>query len=59
MQDRPRRERADVVEVVKQGAIVFICGDGEEMAPPVHHACSRIYREATGEPRERESASNG
>ena len=59
MQDRLRRERADVVEVVKQGAIIFICGDGEEMAPPVHHACLLIYQEATGEPREHESASNG
>ncbi len=48
VQDRLWADRADVVELVKQGATVYVCGDGEHMAPQVRDTCVRIYREATG-----------
>ncbi len=51
MPDRLWRDRADLVELVKPGAIVFVCGDGRPMAPAAHDACVRIYQQATGEPR--------
>jgi cytochrome P450/NADPH-cytochrome P450 reductase len=40
--------RVPFVELVKQGATVYVCGDGEHMAPQVRDTCVRIYREATG-----------
>jgi cytochrome P450/NADPH-cytochrome P450 reductase len=48
VQDRLWRDRADVVELVKQGAIMYVCGDGRQMAPAIHDTCVRIYQEATG-----------
>ena len=48
VQDRLWRDRADVIELVKQGAIMYVCGDGRRMAPAVHETCVRIYQEATG-----------
>lgn len=48
VQDRLWRDRADVVELVKQGAKFYVCGDGHHMAPAVHDACLHIYQEATG-----------
>ncbi|MCB5292433.1 bifunctional cytochrome P450/NADPH--P450 reductase [Arthrobacter sp. SO3] len=48
VQDRLWSDRADVVELVKQGATVYVCGDGEYMAPQVRDTCVQIYREATG-----------
>ncbi|HEX2034302.1 MAG TPA: cytochrome P450, partial [Chloroflexota bacterium] len=48
VQDRLWRDRADVVELVKQGATLYLCGDGRRMAPAVHETCVRIYQEATG-----------
>ncbi|MDQ0850477.1 cytochrome P450/NADPH-cytochrome P450 reductase [Arthrobacter sp. B3I9] len=48
VQDRLWADRADVVELVKQGATVYVCGDGKHMAPQVRDTCERIYREATG-----------
>jgi cytochrome P450 / NADPH-cytochrome P450 reductase len=47
VQDRLWRDRADVVELVRRGAILYLCGDGRHMAPAVHEACVRIYQEAT------------
>jgi len=47
VQDRLWRDRADVVELVKQGAAFFVCGDGRRMAPAVYEICLRIYQEAT------------
>jgi cytochrome P450/NADPH-cytochrome P450 reductase len=52
VQDRLWRDRAEVVELVKQGATFYLCGDGRRMAPAVHDACVRIYEEATGSTRE-------
>ena len=48
VQDRLWADRADVVELVKQGATVYVCGDGKHMAPQVRETCVQIYREATG-----------
>jgi len=48
VQHRLWTDRADVVELVRQGAIFYVCGDGRHMAPAVHETCGRIYTEATG-----------
>jgi cytochrome P450/NADPH-cytochrome P450 reductase len=48
VQDRLWADRGDVVELVKQGATVYVCGDGKHMAPQVRETCAMIYREATG-----------
>ena len=48
VQDRLWADRADVVELVKQGATVYVCGDGKNMAPQVRETCALIYQEATG-----------
>ncbi|MCU1530985.1 MAG: cytochrome [Arthrobacter sp.] len=48
VQDRLWADRADVVELVQQGATVYVCGDGKQMGPQVRDTCGRIYREATG-----------
>jgi cytochrome P450/NADPH-cytochrome P450 reductase len=52
VQDRLWRDRADVVKLFKEGAVVYLCGDGQRMAPAVHDICVRIYEEATGSSRE-------
>ncbi|MFE4834826.1 bifunctional cytochrome P450/NADPH--P450 reductase [Arthrobacter sp. NPDC056691] len=48
VQHRLWADRADVKELVQQGATVFVCGDGKHMAPEVRETCERIYQEATG-----------
>lgn len=48
VQDRLWRDRADVVELVEQGAVFYVCGDGRRMAPAVYDTCRRIYQAATG-----------
>ena len=48
VQDRLWDERAEVVSLVDQGAVFFVCGDGQRMAPAVHDTCAKIYSEATG-----------
>jgi cytochrome P450/NADPH-cytochrome P450 reductase len=48
VQDRLWADRAEVIELVRQGAVFFVCGDGRFMAPAVHDTCVRIYSEATG-----------
>ncbi|MDQ0620050.1 bifunctional cytochrome P450/NADPH--P450 reductase [Arthrobacter globiformis] len=48
VQHRLWADRADVKELVKQGATVYVCGDGKNMAPEVRETCARIYQEATG-----------
>ena len=48
VQDRLWADRSDVVDLVRQGAIFYLCGDGRHMAPAVHATCARIYQEATG-----------
>ncbi|MFI6599287.1 bifunctional cytochrome P450/NADPH--P450 reductase [Nonomuraea sp. NPDC050536] len=48
VQDRLWADRADVIDLVRQGATFYVCGDGRRMAPAVYDTCLRIYREATG-----------
>lgn len=52
VQDRLWQDRSEVVELVKQGAVFYLCGDGSRMAPAVHDTCVSIYREATGDSEE-------
>jgi cytochrome P450 / NADPH-cytochrome P450 reductase len=48
VQDRLWADRADVVDLVRRGAVFYVCGDGRRMAPAVYQTCQRIYQEATG-----------
>jgi cytochrome P450 / NADPH-cytochrome P450 reductase len=48
VQDRLWADRAEVTELVVQGAKFYVCGDGRRMAPAVYDTCLRIYTEATG-----------
>ena len=48
VQHRVWRDRADVADMFRKGATVFVCGDGERMAPAVRSTCVRIYQEAKG-----------
>jgi cytochrome P450/NADPH-cytochrome P450 reductase len=41
-------ERARVTEAFRNGAIVYVCGDGRRMAPAVRDTLIRIYRETSG-----------
>jgi cytochrome P450/NADPH-cytochrome P450 reductase len=48
VQDRLWQDRARVAEVFRDGAVVYVCGDGHRMAPAVHDMCVRIYRDVAG-----------
>ena len=48
VQHRLWKDRADVIALFRQGAHVFVCGDGRNMAPTVRATCVRMYQEATG-----------
>lgn len=48
VQDRLWADRARVIDLVREGAIFYVCGDGHQMAPAVRDTCVRIYAEATG-----------
>ena len=42
-------EQQDTVwQMIQQGAIIYICGEGGHMAPAVQHAFEDIYRQKTG-----------
>ena len=56
IRDRLWADRADVVELVRQGATVYVCGDGKHMAPQVRDTCALIYQEATGASKEEAEA---
>jgi cytochrome P450/NADPH-cytochrome P450 reductase len=47
VQHRLWHDRADVVALFRQGARIFVCGDGRRMAPAVRDTFVRIYQEAT------------
>ncbi|GAA3352430.1 hypothetical protein [Saccharopolyspora gregorii] len=44
VQDRLWADRAEVAELVERGATVFVCGDGQRMAPAVHRTCAGSTR---------------
>ena len=48
VQHRVWAERERIAELFRQGATVFVCGDGRFMAPAVRDTLVRIYREARG-----------
>jgi cytochrome P450/NADPH-cytochrome P450 reductase len=48
VQHRVWQDRADVAELFRQGAHVYVCGDGKRMAPAVRDTFARIYQEAVG-----------
>jgi cytochrome P450/NADPH-cytochrome P450 reductase len=48
VQDRIWQDRTEAAELFRQGAIVYVCGDGRRMAPAVRDTLLAIYRETTG-----------
>ncbi len=48
VQHRVWQDRADVAELFRQGAHVYVCGDGRHMAPAVRDTFVRIYQDAMG-----------
>ena len=48
VQHRVWEERARIVELFRKGGSVYVCGDGQYMAPAVRETLVRIYREASG-----------
>jgi cytochrome P450/NADPH-cytochrome P450 reductase len=48
VQDRIWEDRREVEVLFRKGAHVYVCGDGEKMAPAVRDAFLNIYRDATG-----------
>lgn len=48
VQDRLWEDRREVENLFRQGAHVYVCGDGEKMAPAVRNVFVDIYCEATG-----------
>lgn len=48
VQHRVWAERRRIETLFRQGAIVFVCGDGKHMAPAVRETLVRAFKEATG-----------
>jgi len=48
VQHRMWQDRERVSALFQQGATVFVCGDGEHMAPAVRDTFVRIYRDSMG-----------
>ncbi|TWB46419.1 cytochrome P450/NADPH-cytochrome P450 reductase [Rhizobium sp. ERR 922] len=48
VQNRIWEDRKDVEDLFRRGAHVYVCGDGEKMAPAVRETFLKIYRSATG-----------
>ncbi|MEZ5729401.1 MAG: cytochrome P450 [Burkholderiaceae bacterium] len=48
VQDRLWQDRAEVAALFRQGANIYVCGDGQRMAPAVRRTFVEIYREAAG-----------
>ncbi|UEP29562.1 MULTISPECIES: cytochrome P450 [unclassified Burkholderia] len=49
VQDKVWLEREKIAALFAQGAVVYVCGDGKNMAPAVRATLGRIYQDATGE----------
>lgn len=52
VQHRVWQDRADLAACFKDGGVVYLCGDGQRMAPAVRDTLARIYSEALGMPHE-------
>lgn len=48
VQHRVWKDRADIAKLFLEGAVVYVCGDGQRMAPAVRDTLARIYSEGTG-----------
>ena len=48
VQHRLWAQRGEVEALFRQGAHVYVCGDGRHMAPAVRETFIAIYREASG-----------
>jgi len=48
VQQRLWQDRADVAELFRQGAMVFVCGDAQRLIPALREVGARIYQEARG-----------
>jgi cytochrome P450 / NADPH-cytochrome P450 reductase len=48
VQHRVWDERKRIEQLFREGAIVFVCGDGKHMAPAVRDALVKTFKEATG-----------
>jgi cytochrome P450 / NADPH-cytochrome P450 reductase len=48
VQHRLWKDRADVADLYRKGAHVYVCGDGRRMAPAVRETFVRIYQEVAG-----------
>ena len=48
VQHRVWAERARITEAFLKGGMIYVCGDGQRMAPAVREALIDIYREGTG-----------
>ncbi|MDO5053082.1 MAG: cytochrome P450 [Pseudoclavibacter sp.] len=48
VQERMWADRERIVRLVRDGATLYVCGDGSRMAPAVRETCARIYAEAEG-----------
>ena len=48
VQHRLWQDRTEVADLFQKGAVTFVCGDGERMAPAVRETFIRIYRDVTG-----------
>lgn len=56
VQHRVWKDRADVADLFRRGAHVYVCGDGRHMAPAVRETFARIYQDAVGATPERAEA---
>ena len=45
---RQTRRHARIAKLFQEGATVFVCGDGKQMAPAVRDTLIKTYREASG-----------
>jgi cytochrome P450/NADPH-cytochrome P450 reductase len=48
VQHRLWKERALVKQALDEGAVTFLCGDGQRMAPAVRETLARIHQESDG-----------
>ena len=48
VQDRILEQRADVWRLIEAGAVIFVCGNANTMAPAVRRAFMDVFRKQTG-----------
>ena len=48
VQDRILEQRADVWRLIEAGAVIFVCGNANTMAPAVRSAFLNVFRKQTG-----------